>query len=58
MRLATIIEVTDSGIKVIFDGEDTESNKYYKYNKSITFNVGDRVVCDKISGTYIVAYSI
>lgn len=58
IKLATVTEVTDDGIKVVFDGEDTASNKYYKFNNSITFNVGDRVVCFYYSGTYIVGFKI
>ena len=58
IKLATVTEVTAVGIKVKFDGENSASNKYYKFNKSIAFKVGDRVVCDAISGTYIISYKI
>mgnify|MGYP001864502335 FL=1 len=55
---AKIVAVRDDGLKLQFDGEQTPSQKYYKYNKSITFKVGDRVKVAKISGTYIVEYPI
>jgi len=55
---ATVVSVAPAGLTLIFDGETVATNKLYKYNKSITFAVNDRVKVIKISGTYIVEYPI
>lgn len=51
---ATVGAVYSDGISLIFPGETEASQKHYKYNKSATFKVNDRVYIVKDSGTYIV----
>jgi len=55
---ATVAAVYPKGLSLVFDGESEPSAKLYKYNKSATYNVGDRVKVTKVSGTYIVDYPI
>jgi len=55
---ATVTAVAPEGLSLWFDGETAAADKLYKYNKSITFAVNDRVKVIKISGTYIVEYPI
>lgn len=57
-QLATVTSAAADGLQIKFDGESIASSKKYKYNKSITFKVGDRVKVSKISGTYLVEYPI
>lgn len=55
---ATVVSVQTEGLGLLFDGETEPSAKLYKYNKAITFQVGDRVKVTKVSGTYVVDYPI
>lgn len=55
---ATVLGVHEDGLNLIFDGETESINKRYRYNKSITFKIGDRVKVTKVSGTYLVEYPI
>lgn len=57
-NFATIGEIYDDGVSLIFDGETEESKKHYKTNSSITFNAGDRVRIFSDSGTYVVEYPV
>ncbi len=57
-NFATVIAVAEDGLTLQFDGETEAAKKKYKYNKSITFTVGQRVKITKISGTYIAEYPI
>ena len=58
VRLATVAEVTDDGLRLQFDGSDAATEKVYKCNASCMFVVGDRVKVTKHSGTYLVDYVI
>ncbi len=40
--------------KIIFDGEDVASLKGYNYISSYTPKAGDRVLLQKVAGTYII----
>lgn len=55
---ATVASVSTDGITLLFDGDATPSRKKYKYNRSVTFRVGDRVKLFPYAGTYIVEYPI
>lgn len=55
---ATIHEIHDDGISLLFDGNDQPTQKHYKCNNSVLFSVGDRVHLAYDSGTYIVEYPI
>lgn len=56
--LATVTEVTATGIKIQIDGNDTAGEKEYKCNSAQVFSVGDRVKINENSGTIIVEYRI
>ena len=58
IRLATVAEVLEDGLRLQFDGSDEATNKVYKCNTSCIFAVGDRVKVTKSSGTYLVDYVI
>lgn len=58
IRLATVAEVTNDGLRLQFDGSDAATEKVYKCNASCIFLVGDRVKVTKHSGTYLVDYVI
>lgn len=51
---ATVTAVTEEGIKVKFDGEEEESTKAFPCNTGVSFSANDRVLMQKINGTYIV----
>lgn len=58
IRLATVAEVLEDGLRLQFDGSDEATSKVYKCNTSCIFAVGDRVKVTKSSGTYLVDYVI
>lgn len=43
-----------TGLTVRFDGESTASSKRFKCNTSISFASGNRVLCCKVGGTWVV----
>jgi predicted proteasome-type protease len=51
--IATVAGVYSDGLTLQFDGESAAGTKRYKYNKAVTFAVGDRVLVVKTSGTYV-----
>lgn len=57
-NFATIGEVFDDGVSLIFDGQDAATEKHYKVNTSIVFTAGDRVKILSDSGTYVVEYVV
>lgn len=57
-QFATVGEVFDDGVTLIFDGQETATEKHYKVNTSIVLVAGDRVKILKDSGTYVVEYVV
>lgn len=57
-QFATVVDIEEAGLQLIFDGEQYPTKKRYKYNTALTFKVGDRVRVSKQSGSYIVEYPI
>ena len=57
-RIATVGEVYEDGLSLIFDGQETATEKHYKCNTSVTFKAGDRVKVARISGSYVVEYVV
>lgn len=57
-NFATIGEVYDDGVSLIFDGEENASEKHYKTNAFVVFHPGDRVRIISDSGTYVVEYPV
>ena len=55
---ATIGEIYEDGVSLIFDGTESPSEKHYKVNTSIVFSPGDRVKILSDSGTYVVEYVV
>lgn len=55
---ATIDQIYDDGITLIFDGEETASEKHYKCNSFCIFAPEQRVRIIKDSGTYVVEYPV
>ena len=55
---ATVAAVYGDGLSLLFDGDDTPTQKHYKCNKSVVFAAGDRVHLAFESGTYIVEYPV
>lgn len=53
-RLATVDYVGNSGLQLIFDGETYGDGKYYLCNNGIKYQGGDRVLVQKVGGSYIV----
>ena len=48
----------EDGLSLIFDGQETASEKHYKCNTAVRFAAGDRVRILKDSGTYVVEYVV
>lgn len=57
-RMAKVISYTANTAVVQFDGEDTASTKAYKRIYGVTITTGDRVLCARVSGTYVVIGAI
>lgn len=57
-NFATIGEIFEDGVSLIFDGQDAATEKHYKVNTSIVFKAGDRVKIFPDSGTYVVEYVV
>lgn len=55
---ATIDQIYEDGITLIFDGEESASEKHYKCNSFCVFAAGQRVRVIKDSGTYVVEYPV
>lgn len=53
IAIATVVEVTDAGLIVLFDGEEEPSAKPFPCNVGVTFNVGQRVLMQKVNDLYI-----
>lgn len=55
MILGTINSYTaGAGVTVTIDGEDSPTTKEYMFLGSYTPSVGDRVLIEEISGTYVI----
>lgn len=57
-NFATIGEIFEDGVSLIFDGQDAATEKHYKVNTSVVFKAGDRVKIFSDSGTYVVEYVV
>ena len=57
-NFATVGAVHEDGLYLIFDGQETASEKHYKCNTAVRFAAGDRVRILKDSGTYVVEYVV
>lgn len=51
-RIAVVKGVSGSKMQLLFDGEKTASDKYYRGLSTVS--VGKRVLCARVSGTYVV----
>lgn len=56
--LATVSEVTSTGVKIQIDGTEEPGEKEYRVNSMQMLTVGDRVKIFKNSGTYLIEYKI
>jgi len=57
-HFATVGEVFEDGLTLIFDGQEEATEKRYKCNTSVVFHAGDRVKILKDSGTYVAEYVV
>lgn len=57
-NFATVGEVFEDGVSLIFDGQNAATEKHYKVNTSVVFKAGDRVKILADSGTYVVEYVV
>lgn len=57
IALATVAAKYADGLSLIFDGQDAATTKHYKCNTAVTFAAGSRVVCLRISGSWVVAFA-
>lgn len=57
IALATVAAKHADGLSLIFDGQDAATTKHYKCNTAVTFAAGNRVVCLRISGSWVVAFA-
>ena len=55
---ATIAQVYEDGVTLLFGKEDAPSQKRYRVNSFAVFHAGDRVFLAKDSGTYVVLFPI
>ena len=57
IALATVAAKHADGLSLIFDGQDAATTTHYKCNTAVTFAAGSRVVCLRISGSWVVAFA-
>lgn len=57
-KLATVKSVGASGLSVQFDGETSYDQVQYVCNTGQVFKYGDRVLVQKVGGSYVVVCSI
>lgn len=57
IALATVSAKYTDGLSLIFDGQTEATTKHYKCNTGVTFAAGNRVVCLRISGSWVVAFA-
>ena len=57
-NFATVGEVFEDGVSLIFDGEEEPTEKHYLCNTNVFFQAGDRVRILADGGTYIVEYVV
>lgn len=57
VALATVAAKYADGLSLIFDGQTAATAKHYKCNTAGTFAAGNRVVCLRISGSWVVAFA-
>lgn len=57
-NFATVGAVYSDGVTLLFDGEESPSEKHYKCNVGATIQAGDRVRILKDSGTYVIEYVV
>ena len=57
IALATVAAKHADGLSLIFDGQTAATTKHYKCNTAVTFAAGSRVVCLRISGSWVVAFA-
>lgn len=53
-RLATVDAVGTNGLRIILDGETVSDGKYYLCNSSAKYVKGNRVLVQKVGGSYVV----
>ena len=58
IHFATIDQVYEDGVTLLFYGQSSPSQKRYQCNRFAVFHAGDRVFLAKDSGTYIVLFPI
>lgn len=58
IRIATVGAVTETGVTLIFAGEESASEKTYQGNVSAALKAGDRVKITKDSGTCLIDYAV
>lgn len=57
-QFATVAAVTDTGVTLLFDGEESAGAKVYKTAAGVVLAPGDRVKVCRDSGTVVVEYAI
>ena len=57
IALATVAAKYADGLSLIFDGQDAATTKHYRCNTAVSFAAGSRVVCLRISGSWVVAFA-
>ncbi len=58
IRFATVQQVFDDGLTLLFPGESEAGEKRYRCNSFAVFSPGDRVCLAKDSGTYVVLFPV
>lgn len=53
-RLATVKTISGYSARLLFDGDDAESTKTYRFGATLNLQTGERVVCAKVYGTYVI----
>lgn len=57
-QMATIGTVESDGVTLIFDGEESPSEKHYKVNAGAQLAAGQRVLVQAVAGSYVVLCAV
>lgn len=57
-KLAEVLAVWSDGLEILMEGDSESDDKHYLCNDSIKYQPGDRVLVQKVGGSYIVVCRI
>ena len=57
-RIATVAQVKEEGLTLLFSDSAEPTAKAYPYNKAVSFSTGDRVLLLPCGGSWVAAFAL